>query len=137
ETLFRTKRLHGFVGHLASFFALIPFRSWKWVHGKHHRWTGWQDLDPTTVALVPRQLGRRERALVNVCWKYWIPIFSILYRVSNYWDLRRLRALFPHARTWRALAWSVALLLGAYAALGYLVGLAELARLAGLGLLLS
>ena len=53
ETLFRSRRVHGWIGHFVSFFALIPFHSWKWIHGKHHKWTGWQDLDPTTQSLVP------------------------------------------------------------------------------------
>ena len=57
ETLFRTRRLHAPVGHLAAFFSLIPFFNWKRVHGRHHKWTGWQDIDPTTASLVPRELG--------------------------------------------------------------------------------
>src|SRR5690349_13427466 len=47
-TLFKTRALGSLAGHLASFFCLIPFRSWQAVHGLHHKWTGWQDLDPTT-----------------------------------------------------------------------------------------
>src|SRR4029079_17304718 len=63
ETLFRTKRLHVPLGYLAAFFSLIPFYNWKRVHGRHHKWTGWQDVDPTTAALVPRPLGTAERVL--------------------------------------------------------------------------
>ena len=44
---------------------------------------------------MPRPLGRAERALVNTCWRLWIPLFSILYRVSNYWHLPRLLRMFP------------------------------------------
>ena len=65
-TLFRSKALHAPVGRVAAFFSLIPFYCWKRVHGRHHKLTGWQDLDPTTAALVPRALSRGERVLMNV-----------------------------------------------------------------------
>ena len=73
ETLFRSRRVHGVIGQIAGFFSLIPFYNWKRVHGRHHKWTGWQDVDPTTATLVPRELSRAERMLVNVCWRFWIP----------------------------------------------------------------
>src|SRR5262245_53959352 len=53
NTLFRTPLLNRCTGRLAGYFAVIPFGCWKLVHGVHHRWAGWQDLDLTTVALVP------------------------------------------------------------------------------------
>src|SRR5262245_16312593 len=69
ETLFRTKWLHSALGVVAGFFSVIPFYNWKRIHGRHHKWTGWQDVDPTTASLVPRELATFERVLVNVCWK--------------------------------------------------------------------
>jgi len=83
ETLFRSRSIHRAIGQVAGFFSIIPFYNWKRVHGRHHKWTGWQDVDPTTATLVPRELSRVERVLVNVCWRYWIPLFSVLYRVNN------------------------------------------------------
>ena len=55
--------LEGPQRRLAAFFALIPFGCWKLIHGMHHHWTGWQDLDATTATLVPRPLSRVERML--------------------------------------------------------------------------
>ncbi len=95
DTLFRARRLNTIVGRIAAFFSIIPYASWTRVHGRHHRWTGWQDLDPTTESLVPRERGRLERRIVNICWKCSIPLFSIVYRVENYWRLGRLFTLFP------------------------------------------
>ena len=67
------------------------------VHGRHHKWTGWQDLDPTTESLVPRPLAAVRAALVNLCWRLWIPLFSTLYRFENYWSPRRLATHLPRA----------------------------------------
>ena len=135
--LFRTRRLHMLVGHVAGFFALIPFESWKRVHARHHRWTGWQDLDPTTAALVPRPLGRLESWVADVAWRGWIPLFSVLYRLSNYWHLPRLWRLFPRRAPRQWLVGNALALLAVYGGLVMLVGPGTLARLVGVALLLS
>ena len=136
-TLFATKWLHTYVGHLASFFSFIPFHSWRWIHSKHHKWTGWQDLDPTTASLVPRELGRAERVLMNVCWKYWIPLFSILYRLNIFWSPIRLREVFQRKDQRRKVALNSALLVATYAGIIFLVGFGKLMGLVGLGILLK
>ncbi len=137
-TLFRTRRLNDLVGSVAGFFALIPFRCWRPIHARHHKWTGWQDLDPTTAALVPRPLGRIERLVVNVCWRHWIPVFSVLYRLSNFWNLARLFALFgskPGAR--RGMAVDVLSMVVAYTALIVVFGPTAIFRTIGVALVLS
>jgi len=131
-TLFRSKALHAPVGSVAAFFSLIPFYCWKRVHGRHHKWTGWQDLDPTTAALVPRALGRGERVLMNVCWKCWIPLFATLYRINNFWNLPRLRSLFPKREDRRQMAISIVTFLLAYVAVAIIVGPWTLLRVTGL-----
>ncbi len=137
DTLFRTRRYHSAVGRVAAFFSLIPYHCWIRVHGRHHKWTGWQDLDPTTASLVPRPLRTVERALVNVCWRFWIPLFSVIYRVSNYWHLRRLFRLFPRREDHRAMLRDAMLLVAVYAALASWLGAATLARGVGLAVVLS
>src|SRR3954462_10705951 len=137
ETLFRTRRLHAPLGQVAGFFSIIPFYNWKRVHGRHHKWTGWQDVDPTTATLVPRELKTVERVLVNVCWRYWIPLFSVMYRVNNFWNWPRLKQLFEKSEDRRRLAISSAGLVVVYAAVIVIVGPAALLRLIGLGVLLS
>jgi len=137
ETLFRSRRVHGVIGQIAGFFSLIPFYNWKRVHGRHHKWTGWQDVDPTTATLVPRELSRAERMLVNVCWRFWIPLFSVLYRINNFWNWPRLRSLFEKSEDRRRLAASSMGLLLVYVAIVALVGPTALLRLIGLGVLLS
>src|SRR5262245_61477500 len=47
-TLLRHTWLNVIVGHTAGFFSLVPFAVWRRVHDRHHKWTGWQDIDPTT-----------------------------------------------------------------------------------------
>ena len=137
ETLFRTRRWHAAAGRVAAAFSLIPYHAWTRVHGRHHKWTGWQDLDPTTESLVPRPLGRVERTLVNTCWRLWIPLFSIIYRVSNYWHLARLLRMFPKPADRRALVRDVLTLVALYAVVTALLGPAAMLRACGLALLLS
>jgi acyl-lipid omega-6 desaturase (Delta-12 desaturase) len=137
ETLFRSRRWHRFVGPVAGAFSLIPFASWTRVHGRHHKWTGWQDLDPTTVALVPRERSKASRVLVNVCWRLWIPLFSCVYRIENYWNLPRLKGLFTSRGDRRAIRNGVLSLLLIYAAALVVLGPALCARAAALGILLS
>ena len=137
DTLFRTRRYHAVVGRVAALFALIPYHSWVRVHGRHHKWTGWQDLDPTTESLVPRPLGRAERAVVNVCWRLWIPLFSVLYRVTNYWHLPRLFRMFPRPEDRRAMVRDALVLVGVYVALFAWLGPAVMLRATALATVLS
>jgi fatty acid desaturase len=137
DTLFRTRRYHLAGGRLAGFFALIPYHAWTRVHGRHHKWTGWQDLDPTTASLVPRPLGQAERVIVNTCWRLWIPLFSVLYRVNNYWHLPRLLRLFPKPAERRAIVLEIAVLLAVYAVIIGVAGPALVVRVTAVALLLS
>jgi acyl-lipid omega-6 desaturase (Delta-12 desaturase) len=136
-TLFRSRRLNAPVGHLAGFFSGIPFATWKAVHGRHHKWTGWQDIDPTTQALVPRRLAPLERALANTCWRLWIPLFSVLYRVRNFWHLGRLRQLFRQPERRRAMTLNALALAASYVALGAWLGPGLVVKLFGIATLLS
>ena len=137
ETLFRRPFWNVCVGHIAAFFSGIPFVSWKRVHGLHHRWTGWQDLDPTTATLVPRPLSPVEKVIIRMSWKYWIPLFSVMYRVNNYWNLPRLRKLFNNDRRTREIALNAAGQALLYGIIISIVGLRSSLHLAGLALLLS
>jgi fatty acid desaturase len=137
KTLFRSGWLNKISGYLAGFFALIPFDSWKLVHARHHRWTGWQDMDATTATLVPRKLRWFERTLINICWKLSLPLFSTVYRLTNYWHLPRLFRYFPRrGQRWR-LGLNIAAYLAAYGLLLWLVGPLQLLQLAGLATFLT
>ena len=137
ETLFRTKWLNAPVGRTAAFFSLIPFQVWKRVHARHHKWTGWQDVDPTTQSLVPRPLGKAERLLMNVAWKFWLPLFSVLYRVNNFWNVPRLRDLFRKPDDRRRIAISLASYVVVYAAIVIAFGPVTVLKVAGVALLLA
>ena len=136
-TLFASRRLNLVVGHIAGVFALIPFPVWTRIHGRHHKWTGWQDMDPTTAPLAPKARPMLERRVVNVCWKYWIPLFSVLYRAGNFWNLPRLVRLFPAREVHRRLVGSALVLAGLYAALFLIVGPLALIRVCGLAVLVA
>jgi len=137
ETLFRSSRLNRIVGHVASFFSLIPFQCWKRVHASHHQWTGWQDLDPTTASLVPRPLRAIERVLINFSWRFWIPTFSILYRLNNYWNVPRLRRLYGASRKWPRMVLNTLLLTIVYIATLISAGPWQVIAVAGASLLVA
>lgn len=135
--LFRSRRLNTLAGHVAGFFALIPFEAWKRVHERHHKWAGWQDMDPTTAALVPRRLALLERVIINVCWRFWIPLFATLYRLTNFWHVLRLRRMFPLRAVRRRVMLNLALLALVYVGIVVVVGPWPLARTIGLALFLG
>lgn len=137
KTLFRTQSLNYATGHLSGFMAGFPFDSWKLIHGLHHRWTGWQDLDATTAGLTPRERPNWILLVVRVCWACWIPIFSVIYRVDNYWNLPRLHKRFAHKRSTARLVLNAVGLLVLYGLVVYVVGPWQLLRYIGLGIILG
>jgi len=137
KTLFRSAAWNKYGGHLASLLAGIPFESWTTVHALHHRWTGWQDLDATTATLVPRRLKLWERVIINGCWKLWIPLFSVLYRLQNYWNLPRLYKLFPRRKKRLRLTLNVFVLLAIYVSVCWLVGFHQILVIFALAAFLS
>lgn len=136
QTLFTTRRANRVVGQLAAVFALIPFCAWRAIHARHHKWTGWQDRDATTATLLPRPLPAWQRFLIEVAWKTGLPLFSITYRMQNYWGAARLAA-FVSAPLLRRIRIEAALLATFYAAV--LIWFGPIAVLAhcGVGLLLA
>jgi len=137
ETMFRDSRLNRAFGHVASFFSLIPLQCWKRVHSSHHRWTGWQDLDPTTASLVPRPLRTFERLLINLSWRFWIPVFSVIYRIQNYWNLPRLRKFYRNGQHWPPMLFNAIGLIFLYIAALVAIGPRQVAALSGVGLIAS
>ena len=135
--LFRRRSLNTLVGHIAGFFCVIPFRAWTAIHSMHHKWTGWQDLDPTTAPLVPRELGKAERLLMNFCWKFWVPAFAVLYRVTNFWNPGRLAGVVKKREGRILLVLNAAVLVVLYGVILWWVGPLELVLAIGLGALLS
>ena len=135
RTLFGVQRLNLLVGHLAGFLAIFPFTAWRSIHHEHHRWTGWQDKDPTTAVLVPDDLSRPVRVIINVCWAVNIPLFAVIYRVNNYWNLPRLWQLFPRPRRRRQHGLNILGLLAVYAGVVLWVGPVVLLKTIGLAYL--
>lgn len=136
HTLFRHRLFNIMAGYMAGVFALIPFSAWCHIHARHHAWTGWQDMDATTATLVPRTLNVWEKIAINFAWKTWLPLFSILYRLQNYWHPIRLRK-FLSASVMPRIHTEMLVLLLAYVAFVWWVGLGQLVSHCGLGLLLA
>lgn len=136
HTLFRYRWLNLISGHIAGFFALIPFYAWQPVHARHHRWTGWQDRDATTASLVPRPLTPLERFLIRTAWRTHLPLFSVLYRLNNFWLLPRVQKYVTPAQ-YRRIVINASLLLVIYMALLLGAGGMNVLICCGLGLVLS
>lgn len=137
RTLFPGRPINDLVGTVAGFLALVPYASWRPIHARHHRYTGWQDLDATTESLVPRQFSGWERFVIDLAWRSWLPLFSIIYRIQNYWRIGRICPYL--ARTVRPvrLRWAAHAQLLAYALLVAWFGVAESLFMVGPALLLS
>jgi len=103
-------------GYCASFLVFVPLPNWAAIHELHHRWTGYRDKDPTTEGTFADALEPGQRRLINFCWRFWIPLFTLGYRLGIYWNLGKLkRHLSPHK--FRICLAHMLLYLAAYAAL--------------------
>lgn len=137
RTLFRSKALNTIAGHVAGLLSGFPYSAWVLIHFRHHKWTGWQDLDATTASLVPRPLQAWERFVINFCWKSWIPLFSLLYRINNYWNYPRIIRYLGTPAQKKSVARDILVLLLAYAALVVVMGPAAFIELFGLAFLIT
>ena len=137
RTMFRSRRLNVAVGVISGFIALIPYTTWQPVHNRHHRYTGWQDLDATTESLTPRELSGFEKAAINIAWRFWLPLFSVIYRIQNYWRVSRIAPFLPEKTNQSRLRLFLLLQVASYGLLIWLVGFSHLLFLVGPGLVLS
>lgn len=140
HTLFRSRAPHVLLGHVASFFSGIPFLPWKAVHNLHHKWTGWQDVDPTTKTFAPRPPGqersRLEMIVGEVCWKLSLPYFALHYRIAflKFWNIKN--AGKDEAEK-RAIVRSTIALLATYALVAVVLGPLLFLKLFALAAVLS
>jgi omega-6 fatty acid desaturase (delta-12 desaturase) len=90
-SFFKTRSVNVVFGHLFGFLSIIPYYSWQQMHNLHHRWTGWRDKDPTTESTVRPSSSKAKNGIVNVAWKLYIPLFYLSYKLSNYWNLFKIK----------------------------------------------
>lgn len=118
---FGNRFLNKFFGYVFGFLSFIPFTSWVEIHNLHHKWTGYRDRDPTTEGTVRPKFGPVTKLLVNASWLLWIPLFTIGYRLGNYWKLSKLGRYLPkHAMSQVYI--NIALQLTGYILLFYFFG---------------
>lgn len=137
RTLFRSKSMNTAAGHVAGLLSGFPYTSWTLIHFRHHKWTGWQDLDATTASLVPRSLKKWEKLVINFCWKTWIPLFSLIYRINNYWNYPRIAGYLRHKAQRRKVMRDILILLAAYFSLLYIMGPSTFLHVFGLAFLIT
>ena len=104
--------LNTLVGHYASTFCFIPYFPWKYIHQKHHAWTGNLDRDPVLKSLRAwRRTG--VPGLVGLCWRTWIPLGALLQHavyLSYPWVMWRSGEMTPRKalRTFGSILWMAA-----------------------------
>jgi acyl-lipid omega-6 desaturase (Delta-12 desaturase) len=118
---FSYRPLNKLFGHFFGFLSFIPFTAWIEIHNLHHKWTGYRDRDPTTEGTVSPAFGTATRFLVNFSWLFWIPLFTIGYRIGNYWNGRKLRKHLP-AHVLPYVYFNQGLILAGYGVLFYFFG---------------
>lgn len=91
NSFFNSTKLNSLLGYIISPLTFIPFFNWYKIHALHHEWTGYRDKDPTTEGTFAEQLNPKQMKIVNFCWKYYIPIFSMGYRFGIYWKREKLK----------------------------------------------
>ena len=137
RTLFRNKTLNIAAGHLAGLLSGFPYSSWTLIHFRHHKWTGWQDMDATTASLVPRPLRKWEQSVINFCWRSWIPLFSLIYRINNYWNYPRVVRYIRLHEQRKKVARDILVLLVAYVSLILVIGPSTFLQIFGLAFLIT
>ncbi len=88
---FKSQRMNAIFGSIFSIFVLIPFYNWKKIHHLHHKWTGWRDKDPTTEKTFADRFNAKQIKLIDFCWRYNIPLFTLGYRFGIYWKAEKLK----------------------------------------------
>ncbi len=122
HSYFRNSMLNDVAGHWASLWCTVPFFPWRFIHAKHHTWVGWQDIDPTTQGTLPRALPAATQAFINLCWRFWIPVFSVSFVAQTFWNLPRINKLTRRRAQKAKNAFSVILILAVFAACLYAFG---------------
>ncbi len=95
---FKSRSLNIAFGNLFGFLTMIPFYSWQHMHNLHHKWTGWRDKDPTTEKTVEPSDSPLMRNIANFCWYLFIPIFFLVYKTSNYWNIGKMKRFLSASR---------------------------------------
>jgi acyl-lipid omega-6 desaturase (Delta-12 desaturase) len=92
---FESKKVNTFWGHIVSLSPILPFVPWILIHGQHHRYSGNKYKDPTTSDKNYSDLTPKNKKIINLIWKSWIPVFVLSYSLSNFWNYPKLKRLFP------------------------------------------
>jgi omega-6 fatty acid desaturase (delta-12 desaturase) len=115
---FNSRVLNLVFGNIFGFLTIIPFYSWQQMHNLHHRWTGWRDKDPTTEKTVEPSKSPLLRVVANVAWFLFIPIFYLAYKLSNYWNIAKIKR-FLKAKRYHYSLISIAIYLCLYMGIFY------------------
>ncbi|WP_223548456.1 fatty acid desaturase [Aestuariivivens sp. NBU2969] len=117
-SFFKSRSINVVFGHLFGILSFIPYYSWQQMHNLHHRWTGWRDKDPTTESTISPSSSKVKNCIVNIAWKLCIPLFYLSYKLSNYWNLFKIKR-FLNPKKYKKVKTQFLVYLAVYAMLFY------------------
>ena len=132
---FSNTPLNDLAGHVAAFFVILPFYPWRYIHAHHHIWTGWRDQDPTMSVLKIQNVTPLKRRIVDFSWKYWIPVLTLAFSMSCFWNVPKLNKIWSSRKVRARFYFSILILPASYAALISIVGVARFMHFWALGYL--
>ena len=112
--------------------ALIPFGIWATSIGGTTDGPAGRIWIPTTATLAPQPRSPLQRHVVSVCWTCWVPVFSLVYRLGNFWSPRLHRGSSATRRSADGRSRSARRRRRSWVVL-WQIGPLELARIAGVG----
>ena len=118
-SFFKTRSLNIVMGHVFGFLSMIPFYSWQQMHNLHHRWTGWRDKDPTTETTIHPSTSKAKNTIVNIAWRFFLPVFYLSYKLSNYWNLFKIKR-FVKPKKYQRIKRQILFYILIYVVLGFL-----------------
>lgn len=111
RSLFKQAGMNQLVGTIVSILVFIPYRNWREIHDLHHKWAGIRDKDPTTEDTFADQLSDSQKKIINIAWKFYLPLFTLGYRIGTYWNTTKLKKHLAPAAYQKCLRWMLVYIL--------------------------
>ena len=76
-----SRTVNSMIGHYASLFCFLPYYPWKYIHQKHHEWSGNLEKDPVLKNMKKWRDQAGAPWLVRFAWRSWVPLAGLFQHV--------------------------------------------------------